>query len=168
MNKIPLTRELEPLLDIDRNVKKFDAYLSSMTPALQVSDMRKFLASCINVDPFLRKRIRGMFPSSQAQIRPTNILCEQNSEEKMLGVHLIHTQHTPHDPSAPIYMLKLPLSDATFEHLTALPCLNFFPFVILFRTDYMKTYESQLQDLSLLGRAPPPDPCKSHHHTILL
>jgi ankyrin repeat-rich membrane spanning protein len=58
--RIPLTREVEPLLEIDRNVKKFEVFLSSNNPTLSVADIKKFLPCCINIDPYLRKRIRGM------------------------------------------------------------------------------------------------------------
>ncbi|XP_064638035.1 kinase D-interacting substrate of 220 kDa B-like isoform X2 [Lineus longissimus] len=56
--RIPLTREVEPLLEIDRNVKKFEVFLSNNNPTLSVGDIKKFLPCCINIDPYLRKRIR--------------------------------------------------------------------------------------------------------------
>ncbi|XP_076446293.1 uncharacterized protein LOC143283807 [Babylonia areolata] len=59
--RIPVTKESEPLLEIDRNARKLDAFLSSQSPGLprlNVSDLRKFLPCTINLDPYLRKLIR--------------------------------------------------------------------------------------------------------------
>ncbi len=51
---------MDPLLEIDRNPRKLELFLSNYSPSLTVSDLRKFLQCTINVDPYLRKLIRGM------------------------------------------------------------------------------------------------------------
>ncbi|KAL8561546.1 hypothetical protein ACOMHN_024782 [Nucella lapillus] len=59
--RIPMTKESEPLLEIDRNARKLEAFLSSQSPSLprmNVADLRKFLPCTINLDPYLRKLIR--------------------------------------------------------------------------------------------------------------
>ncbi|KAK7097954.1 kinase D-interacting substrate of 220 kDa B-like [Littorina saxatilis] len=59
--RIPMTKESEPLLEIDRNARKLEAFLSSQSaslPRLNVGDLRKFLPCTINLDPYLRKLIR--------------------------------------------------------------------------------------------------------------
>lgn len=58
--RIPVVRETEPLLDIDRNEKKFIAFLKSHVPKLCVDDIKKFMPATINLDPFLRKLIKGI------------------------------------------------------------------------------------------------------------
>ena len=58
-----MTKESEPLLEIDRNARKLEAFLSSQSaslPRLNVADLRKFLPCTINLDPYLRKLIRGL------------------------------------------------------------------------------------------------------------
>ena len=60
--RIPVTKESEPLLEIDRNARKLEAFLSGQSanlPRLNVGDLRKFLPCTINLDPYLRKLIRG-------------------------------------------------------------------------------------------------------------
>ena len=56
---MPASKEVEPLLEIDRNPRKLEVFLGSHSPALNVGDLRKFLPCTINVDPYLRKLIRG-------------------------------------------------------------------------------------------------------------
>lgn len=62
-DKIPVSKEVDPLLEIDRNPRKMEAFLSSKlsnnTP-LNIKDLRKFLPCTINLDPYLRKLIRGL------------------------------------------------------------------------------------------------------------
>lgn len=63
-DRIPVSREVDPLLEIDRNPRKMEAFLASKlsnnTP-LNIKDLRKFLPCTINLDPYLRKLIRGLF-----------------------------------------------------------------------------------------------------------
>ena len=59
--KMPVSKEVDPLLEIDRNARKLDLFLSSPSPMLNVSDLRHFLPYTINVDPYLRKLIRGTY-----------------------------------------------------------------------------------------------------------
>lgn len=62
-DRIPVSREVDPLLEIDRNPRKMEAFLASKlsnnTP-LNIKDLRKFLPCTINLDPYLRKLIREM------------------------------------------------------------------------------------------------------------
>lgn len=58
---IPINKDAEPLLEIDRNERKLEAFLASKTgnfPILNVADLKKFLPCTINLDPYLRKLIR--------------------------------------------------------------------------------------------------------------
>ena len=58
-----MSKDVDPLLEIDRNPRKLELFLSNYSPSLTVGDLRKFLHCTINVDPYLRKLIRGMFNS---------------------------------------------------------------------------------------------------------
>lgn len=56
---IPNSREVEPLLELDRgDERKFDVFLSYHRSTLQVADLKVFLPFTINLDPYLRKVIK--------------------------------------------------------------------------------------------------------------
>ena len=57
--RIPRSRDVEPLLEIDRNTRKLEVFLGHHTPVLTIADMKRFLPCTINVDPYLRKLIKG-------------------------------------------------------------------------------------------------------------
>ena len=56
---MPTSREIEPLLEIDRNTRKLEVFLAHHTPVLTIADMKRFMPCTINVDPYLRKLIKG-------------------------------------------------------------------------------------------------------------
>jgi len=55
---IPTQKEIEPLLDNDRDEKKLDVFLSLHKKTLTVADLKIFLPFTINLDPFLKKVIK--------------------------------------------------------------------------------------------------------------
>ncbi|CAI9732185.1 kinase D-interacting substrate of 220 kDa-like [Octopus vulgaris] len=60
-NKIPTSRDIDPLLEIDKDVRKLEVFLANSNrnqPILNVGDLKKFLPCTINLDPYLRKLIR--------------------------------------------------------------------------------------------------------------
>jgi len=58
--KIPSSRDVDPLVEIDRNVRKLEVFLANSNPPLTVADLRRYLPCTVNVDPYLRKLIRGL------------------------------------------------------------------------------------------------------------
>lgn len=50
---------MEPLLEIDGDVRSFEVFLSSRTPVLTARDIRTFLPCTVNLDPKLREIIAG-------------------------------------------------------------------------------------------------------------
>ncbi|XP_034555028.1 kinase D-interacting substrate of 220 kDa B isoform X3 [Notolabrus celidotus] len=54
---IPTTKDVEPLLEIDGDVRSFEVFLSSRTPVLNSRDIRTFLPCTVNLDPKLREII---------------------------------------------------------------------------------------------------------------
>ncbi|XP_028428356.1 kinase D-interacting substrate of 220 kDa B, partial [Perca flavescens] len=54
---IPTTKDVEPLLEIDADVRGFEVFLSSRTPVLTARDIRTFLPCTVNLDPKLREII---------------------------------------------------------------------------------------------------------------
>lgn len=57
---IPTVKDTEPLLELDRDEKKFDIFLTFHRSSLLVSDLKIFLPFTINLDPYLKKVIKGM------------------------------------------------------------------------------------------------------------
>ena len=51
---------MDPLVEIDRNVRKLEIFLANSNPPLTVADLRRYLPCTVNVDPYLRKLIRGL------------------------------------------------------------------------------------------------------------
>ncbi|XP_077413477.1 kinase D-interacting substrate of 220 kDa B isoform X3 [Vanacampus margaritifer] len=54
---IPTTKDVEPLLEIDGDIRSFEVFLSSRTPALTARDVEMFLPCTVNLDPKLREII---------------------------------------------------------------------------------------------------------------
>ncbi|XP_043929183.1 kinase D-interacting substrate of 220 kDa isoform X2 [Protopterus annectens] len=54
---IPTTKDVEPLLEIDGDIRSFEVFLSSRTPVLCARDVRLFLPCTVNLDPKLREII---------------------------------------------------------------------------------------------------------------
>ncbi len=55
---IPTQKEVEPLLEMDRDEKKLDAFLSFHRKTLTVANLKIFLPFTINLDPFIKKVIK--------------------------------------------------------------------------------------------------------------
>ncbi|XP_060527661.1 kinase D-interacting substrate of 220 kDa B isoform X3 [Cylas formicarius] len=55
---IPSLKDSEPLLELDRDEKKFEIFLSFHRSSLLISDLKIFLPFTINLDPYLKKVIK--------------------------------------------------------------------------------------------------------------
>ena len=62
--QIPMSKDVVPLLELDRDEKKLDVFLTMHRNNLLVSDLKIFLPFTINLDPYLKKVIKGMYRSS--------------------------------------------------------------------------------------------------------
>lgn len=56
--QIPVLKEEQPLLEIDRDERKLDVFLTFHRSSLLVSDMKIFLPFTINLDPYIKKKIK--------------------------------------------------------------------------------------------------------------
>ncbi|XP_041109527.1 kinase D-interacting substrate of 220 kDa-like isoform X5 [Polyodon spathula] len=54
---IPTTKDVEPLLEIDGDIRSFEVFLASRMPVLTVRDIKTFLPCTVNLDPKLREII---------------------------------------------------------------------------------------------------------------
>ncbi|XP_061667440.1 kinase D-interacting substrate of 220 kDa B [Syngnathoides biaculeatus] len=57
LRNIPTTKDVEPLLEIDGDIRNFEVFLSSRTPVLTARDIRTLLPCTVNLDPKLREII---------------------------------------------------------------------------------------------------------------
>ncbi|XP_030577938.1 kinase D-interacting substrate of 220 kDa B isoform X6 [Archocentrus centrarchus] len=92
---IPTTKDVEPLLEIDGDVRSFEVFLSSRTPVLTARDIRTFLPCTVNLDPKLREIIADVraareqmnmggvtypsLPLQEAQPRPISVYSQVSS-----------------------------------------------------------------------------------------
>ncbi|XP_047430313.1 kinase D-interacting substrate of 220 kDa B [Mugil cephalus] len=92
---IPTTKDVEPLLEIDGDIRSFEVFLSSRTPVLTARDIRTFLPCTVNLDPKLREIIADVraareqmnlggvsfpaVPLQEAPPRPTSVYSQVSS-----------------------------------------------------------------------------------------
>ena len=56
---MPVSKDYDRYLEIDRNARRLETFLANYQPPLCVADLRKFMPCTINIDPYLRKLIKG-------------------------------------------------------------------------------------------------------------
>lgn len=66
--KISQLRDAAPLLELDRDERKLEAFLQLHKHDLLVADLRIFLPFTINLDPYLRKVLKGTLIRSDCAI----------------------------------------------------------------------------------------------------
>lgn len=71
--QIQFSKDIDPLMDMDKDEKKFEIFLSFHRTTLLVNDLRIFLPFTINLDPYLRKVIKDEMQNSEDStlFRPT-------------------------------------------------------------------------------------------------
>ncbi|KAG1664676.1 Kinase D-interacting substrate [Nymphon striatum] len=57
-SQIPISKEMEPMLELDRDGRKFEIFLKYHTSSLQVADLKIFHPFTINLDPYILKIIK--------------------------------------------------------------------------------------------------------------
>ncbi|MEQ2168630.1 hypothetical protein GOODEAATRI_016775 [Goodea atripinnis] len=74
---IPTTKDVEPLLEIDGDIRSFEVFLSSRSPILTARDIRTFLPCTVNLDPKLREIIAGQTQNSLTDTRTRDLLTQE-------------------------------------------------------------------------------------------
>ncbi|XP_041043551.1 kinase D-interacting substrate of 220 kDa-like isoform X1 [Carcharodon carcharias] len=69
---IPTTKDVEPLLEIDSDIRSFEIFLSSRMPILSARDVKIFLPCTVNLDPKLREIIADI-RAAREQMSSVNI-----------------------------------------------------------------------------------------------
>ncbi|XP_049824208.1 kinase D-interacting substrate of 220 kDa B isoform X3 [Aethina tumida] len=93
---IPCIKNTEPLMDLDRDEKKFDIFLTFHRSSLLVSDLKIFLPFTINLDPYLKKLIKEETQTledegiSFGQAASLNVLHPNNSFTSWPGQQQTH------------------------------------------------------------------------------
>ncbi|XP_023333553.1 kinase D-interacting substrate of 220 kDa [Eurytemora carolleeae] len=97
---IPCKQDEEPLLEMDRDEKKLEAFLNIHKKSLRVADMKIFLPFTINLDPYLKKIIKEEVHNIEALGIPV-LSMEANLENCSLPVPLLppaNSLSVPHLP----------------------------------------------------------------------
>ncbi|XP_055088396.1 kinase D-interacting substrate of 220 kDa B-like isoform X1 [Periophthalmus magnuspinnatus] len=121
---IPSSKDVEPLLEIDADVRSFEVFLSSRQPALTARDVRTFLPCTINLDPKLREIISDV-RAAREQVavsgptftpmdpRPTSIYSQVSLSPSASYSGITGPQHPyynrPYFPPHHLYALPRPL-----------------------------------------------------------
>nr|XP_012226801.1 PREDICTED: kinase D-interacting substrate of 220 kDa isoform X4 [Linepithema humile] len=74
--QIPVLKEVQPLLEMDRDERKLDVFLTFHRSSLHVSDMKIFLPFTINLDPYIKKKIKE---EQQSVEEDASLLYKQNN-----------------------------------------------------------------------------------------
>ncbi|XP_078683154.1 uncharacterized protein LOC144917219 isoform X3 [Branchiostoma floridae x Branchiostoma belcheri] len=103
--KIPTSREMEPLLEIDGDVRNFELFLMNHSPLLTVSDLRTFLPSTINLDPNIKTVIAATLTERIpcAMCTMSSALCWCQNGQNIPGEHLRYSQ-SPVRLQSPVHL----------------------------------------------------------------
>ncbi|XP_052119643.1 kinase D-interacting substrate of 220 kDa B isoform X5 [Frankliniella occidentalis] len=89
--QIPMSKDVVPLLDLDRDEKKFDIFLTFHRNNLLVSDLKVFLPFTINLDPYLKKVIKEEQQSAEESaglmMFPQNVANPLPNQQSLLLPH---------------------------------------------------------------------------------
>ncbi|XP_026671715.1 kinase D-interacting substrate of 220 kDa B isoform X3 [Ceratina calcarata] len=66
--QIPVLKEVQPLLEMDRDERKLDIFLTFHRSSLLISDMKIFLPFTINLDPYIKKKIKEEQQSMEEEV----------------------------------------------------------------------------------------------------
>jgi len=88
--QIPVLKEVQPLLEIDRDERKLDVFLTFHRSSLLISDMKIFLPFTINLDPYIKKKIKE---EQQSIEEDANLFHKQNAVWHSHGVPFEQWSH---------------------------------------------------------------------------
>uniref|UniRef100_A0A669FCM9 Kinase D interacting substrate 220 n=1 Tax=Oreochromis niloticus TaxID=8128 RepID=A0A669FCM9_ORENI len=109
---IPTTKDVEPLLEIDGDIRSFEVFLSSRTPVLTARDVEMFLPCTVNLDPKLREIIADVraareqmhiggvtyptLPLQEAAARPQSVYTQHSAACSPAGSYTGSLPPQPH------------------------------------------------------------------------
>lgn len=120
---VPQSKDVEPLLEIDGDVRSFEVFLSSRQPALTARDVRTFLPCTINLDPKLREVISDVRAAREQMVaagptfdpRPTSIYSQVSLSPSASLCGIQHPYYNrPYFPPHHLYALPRPLLATPF------------------------------------------------------
>ncbi|XP_033219182.1 kinase D-interacting substrate of 220 kDa isoform X2 [Belonocnema kinseyi] len=86
--QIPVLKDVQPLLDMDRDERKLDVFLTFHRSSLLISDMKIFLPFTINLDPYIKKRIKEEQQSLE----------DDSNQAYFKSIHPWNVVAGPHEP----------------------------------------------------------------------
>jgi len=94
--QIQCSKDIETLIEMDKDEKKFEIFLTFHRTTLLVSDLRIFLPFTINLDPYLRKMIKDEMQNSEDStlFRPT--ITHNELQTRRVHHHLMRRQVSFH------------------------------------------------------------------------
>lgn len=102
--QIQFSKDIDPLMEMDKDEKKFEIFLAFHRTTLLVSDLRIFLPFTINLDPYLRKVIKDEMQNSEDStlFRPT--ITHNELQTRRVHNQLIRRQVSSIKKKIKIYM----------------------------------------------------------------
>lgn len=134
---LPNHRDLEPLLEMDRDAKKLESILAIKYKVLTVREHMVFLPFSINLDPYIKKVIRdeylsqaalegsdvglGWFKDQEVNRSRSNLqLAAQSSSSKKLNSSTSRISSSHSDPPS---KTVIPVPDSSKNVNTKMPCV---------------------------------------------
>lgn len=90
--QIQFSKDIDPLMEMDKDEKKFEIFLSFHRTTLLVSDLRIFLPFTINLDPYLRKVIKDDMQNSEDSTLFKSIITQNELQNRRVQNQLIRRQ----------------------------------------------------------------------------
>ncbi|XP_071446780.1 kinase D-interacting substrate of 220 kDa B [Hetaerina americana] len=99
-DQIPAWREVCPLVDLDREERKFDVFLTYHKASLHFADLQLFLPFTINLDPYIKKVIR----EEQQNMEDLSLPMMPAAQPHIIGGQwpVAVASHQPAIPSTPL------------------------------------------------------------------
>ncbi|XP_046424348.1 kinase D-interacting substrate of 220 kDa B isoform X3 [Neodiprion fabricii] len=89
--QIPVLKDVQPLLEMDRDERKLDVFLTFHRSSLLISDMKIFLPFTINLDPYIKKKIK----EEQQVIDEESMTSGMYKPAAPWNNHVNHQEHWP-------------------------------------------------------------------------
>ena len=91
---IPTQKELEPLLEMDRDEKKLDVFLAYHKKTLTVANLKIFLPFTINLDPFIKKVQSDSLDDNKPETEPIRLTAILTRFNRVVCPNFGHTALT--------------------------------------------------------------------------
>lgn len=112
-NQIPTTNE--PLLELDRNARKFEHFIQSCEPKLTCTILKKILPCTVNLDPYLIKLIKESIDAKEDKINNLAINSNILNLNNMDNYNMINNPNLTFGYGQQFSASRLPLPSPNFN-----------------------------------------------------